>query len=241
MGRLRGWVDDGSGSILLIPNHEGLVLTIRLEQPSARHREGPGALDQPCVDTLTRLDDLATSSVRGERLSQGRKSPGLRMTHQDWAGSCQLFKDSCTFSYLAKHKPFLLLLCGLTMGIRHQRYSSGSCPSTAGHSVHPKQKLYTRLLVLSYKNKGREAEMRAGLVYRFGHVSLINPCDLPFHATPEPPYFSALHYCTVIDYRNDLLPWVPESQGILTEGSAEKTDIPEKPDFAPSWIGESVE
>lgn len=33
-----------------------------------------------------------------------------------------------------------------------------------------------------------------------------------------------------------LLSWSPESQGILTEGSAEKTDIPEKPDFAPSWL-----
>lgn len=30
-----------------------------------------------------------------------------------------------------------------------------------------------------------------------------------------------------------LLSWSPESQGILTEGSAEKTDIPEKPDFVP--------
>lgn len=29
------------------------------------------------------------------------------------------------------------------MGIRHQRCSSGSCPSIAGHSVHPEHRSYT--------------------------------------------------------------------------------------------------
>lgn len=31
------------------------------------------------------------------------------------------------------------------MGIRHQRYSSGSCPSIAGHSVHPARRSYTHV------------------------------------------------------------------------------------------------
>lgn len=118
-----------------------------LEQFSARHRE--------CLEQLTRPVALRLSrhSNCGKRGLGMPGQEGLRpgITHQNWAGSCQLLEDSWAFLYLAAWVP---LPFSAWVDCEHQAsemqlwilsiHCWALCPSWA-------QKLYTRLLVLRSK------------------------------------------------------------------------------------------
>ena len=145
------------------------------------------------------------------------------------------------FFSIWQHKPFLPLLCGLTMGIRHQRYSSGSCPSTAGHSAHPGHRSYTHVC-WSWATKTKEEKQRWGQGLSTGLGMWANQSLWPSLLILPRNLRISLPSTTVLSLLMGviLLSWSPESQGILTEGSAEKTDTPEKPDFAPSWLRKRV-
>lgn len=162
------------------------------------------------------------------------------MTHQNWAGSCQLFKDSCTFFLSGSTSPSSLFCVGWpwVSGIR----------DTALDPVHPLLGTLSILgtevihtfagLELQKQRKRSRDEGRASL--QVWSCELINPWDLPFSCYPGTSVISLPSTVLPLCMEVILLSWSPESQGILTEGSAEKTDIPEKPDFVPSWLRKRV-
>lgn len=172
----------------------------------------PGVLDQTSVTYSFRLSRHSNCSKRAlGKTGQKNLRPG--MTPQNQRGSCQLLKDSCTLFYLTARGFPPSFLLGLTMGIRRQRYSSGSCPSTAGHSVHPGHRSYTHVC-WSWATKPNEQKQRwrAGLFYGFGQVCESISVNFLSVLLQNLYVFSSLHYHTVTAIIVTLFLWSPESQ-----------------------------